>query len=165
VPPPQRSARLYRALVERGLASSVSGGLMPTEQPFLYTVSATANEGTPLAAVEGALLESLAGVETGGITEAELIKAKAQLRARLVFDADSVTNIAHQLGYYETIATVDFFTGAPARIAAVTLEEVAAAARTVLSSSNRTIGWFDPLPIGEPRSTVNAQLSSLEPQR
>jgi len=31
VPPPQRSARLYRALVERGLASSVSGGVMPTE--------------------------------------------------------------------------------------------------------------------------------------
>ena len=32
VPPPQRSARLYRALVERGLASCVSGALMPTER-------------------------------------------------------------------------------------------------------------------------------------
>ena len=132
VPPPQRSARLYRALVERGLASSVSGGVMPTEDPFLYTVSATATEGTQLASVEEALLESLAGVEQG-VTDAELIKAKAQLRARLVFDSDSVTNIAHQLGYYETIANVDLFTTAPARIAAVTLEEVAAAAREVLT--------------------------------
>ena len=149
VPPPQRSARLYRALVERGLASSVSGGLMPTEDPFLYTVSVTANEGTPLASVEAALLESLAGAERHGITEAELVKAKAQLRARLVFDSDSVTNIAHQLGYYDTIATVDLFTSAPARIAAVTLEEVAAAARAVLAPSNRTIGWFDPLPVSE----------------
>src|SRR5581483_4797942 len=51
VPPPQRSARLYRALVDRGLASSVSGSLLPTEQPFLYTVSAAATEGTPLDAV------------------------------------------------------------------------------------------------------------------
>jgi len=144
VPPPQRSARLYRALVERGLASSVSGGLMPTEDPFLYTVSATANEGIALAAVEAAMLESLATVEQG-ITPAELVKAKAQLRARLVFDNDSVTNIAHQLGYYETIASVDLVTTAPARIAAVTLEEVAAAARTVLAPSNRTIGWFEPL--------------------
>jgi len=148
VPPPQRSTRLYRALVERGLASSVSGGLMPTEDPFLYTVSATANEGTPLASVEGALLEVLADVELHGITEAELIKAKAQLRARLVFDSDSVTNIAHQLGYFETIASVDIFTAAPSRIAAVTLEEVAAVARRVFSSSNRTVGWFDPLPLG-----------------
>ena len=59
VPPPQRSARLYRALVERGLASRVSGALLPTEHPFLYTVSATATDGTSLAAVEAALLEAL----------------------------------------------------------------------------------------------------------
>ena len=121
---------------------------MPTEDPFLYTLSATANEGTPLASVEAALLESLAAVEGSGITAAELVKAKAQLRARLVFDSDSVTNIAHQLGYFDTIASVDLFTSAPARIAAVTLEEVATAARVVLASSNSTIGWFDPLPVG-----------------
>jgi len=147
-PPPQRSARLYRALVESGLASSVSGGLMPTEDPFLYTVSATANEGTSLASVEAALLEVMAEVALHGITDAELVKAKAQLRARLVFDSDSVTNIAHQLGYYDTIASVDLFTSAPARIAAVTLEEAATAARAVFPSANRTIGWFDPLPVG-----------------
>jgi zinc protease len=148
VPPPQRSARLYRALVERGLASYVSGAFMPTEQPFLYTISLTATEGTPLASVETALLEELDVVRAGGITEAEVAKAKAQLRARLVFDSDSVTNIAHQLGYYDTIASVDLFTTAPSRIAAVTLEEVAVAARDVLPPANRTVGWFEPLPIG-----------------
>jgi zinc protease len=147
VPPPQRSARLYRALVERGLASCVSGGLMPTEDPFLYTLSATANEGTPLASVEAAMLEALDDIEQLGITAAELSKAKAQLRARLVFDSDSVSNIAHQLGYYETIASADLFSAAPAAIAAVTLEEVAAAARTMLASSNRTVGWFEPTEI------------------
>jgi len=146
-PPPQRSARLYRALVDRGLAASVSGGLMPTEDPFLYTVSATATKNTPLVSLEAAMLEVLAGAAEG-IGEAELAKAKAQLRARLVFDSDSVTNIAHQLGYYETIASIDLFTTAPARIAAVTVEEVAAAARRMLAPSNRTIGWFEPLPIG-----------------
>ena len=41
-------------------------------------------------------------------------KAKAQLKARLVFDNDSVTNIAHQLGYFETIASVDVFAAIPA---------------------------------------------------
>jgi zinc protease len=151
VPPPQRSARLYRALVERGLASSVSGALMPTEQPFLYTVSVTATEGAPLASVESALLEELDRVRHQGVTDAELVKAKAQLRARLVFDSDSVTNIAHQLGYYETIANVDVFTTAPARIGAVTVEEVAVAARSVFPATNRTIGWFEPLPVGSGR--------------
>jgi zinc protease len=148
VPAPQRSTRLYRALVERGLASSVSGALLPTEQPFLYTVSATATEGAAQASLESVLLEELDRVRQEGVTDAELVKAKAQLRARLVFDSDSVTNIAHQLGYYETIASVDVFTSAPARIAAVTLEQVAAAARSVFAPSNRTVGWFVPLPVG-----------------
>ena len=147
VPPPQRSARLYRALVERGLASSVSGALMPTEQPFLYTISATATDGVPLSTVESAMLEELERVRCDGITAAELTRAQAQLRARLVFDNDSVTNIAHQLGYFETIASVDVFSSAPSKIAAVTLPDVASAAQRTLATSNRTIGWFDPLPV------------------
>src|SRR5215813_9444995 len=84
VPPPQRSARLYRALVERGLASAVHGSLMPTEDPFLYTISVTAKAGAALAAVESALLAELEAVYRDGVTPSELTKAKAQLRARLV---------------------------------------------------------------------------------
>src|SRR5437773_1821886 len=145
--PPQRSARLYRALVDRGLASSVSGSVVPTQQPFLYTLSATATAGTPLASVESVLLEELDRVRSDGITEPELVKAKAQLKARLVFDNDSVTNIAHQLGYFETIASVELFTSLPSRIAAVTREAVAEVARAVLAPSNRTVAWFDPLPV------------------
>jgi zinc protease len=147
LPPPQRSARLYRALVETRMASAVSGSLLPTEQPFVFIISVTANEGTSLAAVESALTHEMDLVAREGVTDAELTKAKAQLKARLVFDNDSVTNIAHQLGYFETIAGVEVFSSLGARIAAVTREEVAAAARTILAPSNRTIGWFDPEPV------------------
>jgi zinc protease len=154
VPPPQRSARLYRALVERGLASSVHGSLVPTEHPFLYTLSVTATAGTPLAPVEEALLDELDRVRRDGVTQAELAKAKAQLRARMTFDGDSVTNIAHQLGYFATIASVDLFTALPGRLAGVTVEAVAAAARDVLSQANRTIGWFDPLSMESVKAEV-----------
>jgi zinc protease len=147
IPAPQRSARLYRRLVRQGLASSVNGSLLPTELPFVYIISVTATDGTPLGDVEAALLAELDLVAAQGITAAELIKARAQLKARLVFDNDSVTNIAHQLGYFETIASVDVFRELMPRIAAVTLDEVAAVARTVFSPSNRTVGWFEPLPV------------------
>ena len=145
MPPAQRRARLYRALVERGLASSVSGALLPTQDPFLYTISVAATDGTPLAAVEAALLDVIDRARREGITEAELTKAKRQLKARLVFDNDSITNIAHQLGYFETVGGVDTFLTLQQRIAAVTLEDVAAAAAATLRDSNRTIGWFDPV--------------------
>ena len=144
----ETSARLYRALVDRGLASSVSGSIVPTAQPFLYTVSATATEGTSLSGAEGVLLEELDRVQREGITTMELAKAKAQLEARLVFENDSVTNIAHQLGYFETIAEVELFRTLPGAIATATADSVMTAARRILAASNRTIGWFEPLPIG-----------------
>jgi zinc protease len=144
VPPPQRSARLYRALVERGIASSVSGSIVPTEQPFLYTLSATATAGVPLDAVESAMVEELDRVAGEGVTPVELARAKSQLKARLVFEADSVTNIAHQLGYFETIGCPEVFAAAAPLIDAVTLDHVAAIARRVFPASNRTVGRFDP---------------------
>ena len=123
-PPPQRSARLYRALVERRLASNVGAGLLPTEQPFLYLISATAMDGVGLQDVEAAATEALGDVGRNGISERELAKAKNQLRARLVFENDSVTNLGHQLGYFQTVASLDVYQEAAARIAAVTQAEV-----------------------------------------
>ena len=142
-PPPQRSARLYQALVNKGLASSVSGGLIPTAQPFLYTISLTATEGTALDSVEGAVLHELDRVRTSGVTTQELAKAKRQLRARLVFEQDSVSNIGHQLGFFETIASWRYFPAIAGEIDAVTLEDVAKVAATRLAASNRIVARFE----------------------
>jgi zinc protease len=149
VPPPQRRSRLYRALVDTGLASLVSGALLPTADPFLYTLSVTVTEGVDVRAAETALLDALDRARSGGITPEELARAKAQLTARFVFDNDSVTNMAHQLGYFETIAGVDLFADLGGRVDAVSLEQVAEAAAAVLRPSNRTVGWFVPEPIAD----------------
>ena len=143
-PPSQRSARLYRALVDARLASSVMGGLVPTAEPFLYTISVTATEGTPLARVEEAVLAELDRVRSDGVTEAELAMAARQLRARLVFENDSITNIAHQLGYFETIANWQITETLPERIGAVTREQVNETAAERLAPRNRTVAWLEP---------------------
>jgi zinc protease len=144
VPPPQRSARLYRALVDAGLASSVSGSLLPTELPFLYYLAATVAEGQTLAAVEEVVLGELDRLTRDGVTEAELAKARAQLRARFVYDGDSVTDIAHQLGYFATIASWRAYQELERRLALVTVDQVNDVARRTLTARNRTIGWFEP---------------------
>jgi zinc protease len=141
---PQRSSRLYRRLVDSGLTSSVHGALLPTAQPFLYSISATVSAGRTLAAVEEALLDELDRLSAGGITERELEKAKSQLRARFVFDMDGVTDIAHQLGYFETIGSWRDALALGERLAAVSLSDVHEVARSVFTLSNRTIGWFEP---------------------
>src|SRR4051812_30787174 len=142
--PPQRSARLYRALVESRLASSVSAGLLPTEHPFLYLVSATAMDGVTPADVEGAATRAIEAVAKSGVTPQEVAKAQNQLRARLVFENDSVTNLAHQLGFFETVSSVDLFRNAPQSIAAVSVDQVNTTAQKYLRSDRRTVGWFHP---------------------
>jgi zinc protease len=143
--PPQRRARLYTSLVERGLASVVAGSLLPTREPFLYNVSLTASDGVSLGALEEAATREIERVRTEGLTEDEVARARRQLRARLVFEADSVTNIAHQLGYFETVTGPGFFEAFASRVLAVTPAQVADVAARRLSGDQRTVGWFRPL--------------------
>jgi predicted Zn-dependent peptidase len=57
---------------------------------------------------------------------------------------DGVTDIAHQLGYFETIGSWRDALTLGQRLAAVTPAEVLDIVRTVFAPSNRTIGWFEP---------------------
>ncbi len=143
--PPQRKSRLYTALVDRSLASSVSGAQMVTAQPFLYTLSLTAMQGVSLSALEAATLEQIDQVRTKGVTEEETARARRQLRARFVFENDSVTNIAHQLGYFETVTGPGVLPDLQAGVDRVRAADVSNVAARRLAATNRTVGWFQPL--------------------
>ena len=131
--PPQRKARLYTALVEKSLASSVSGALVPTAQPFLYTLSLTAMQGVELASLERAAIDQIELLRTSGVSAEEAARARRQLRARFVFENDSVTNIAHQLGYFETVTGAGYLPEVQAKVDAVTAEQVSEVARRRLA--------------------------------
>jgi zinc protease len=143
--PPQRKARLYTALVERSLASSVSGALVPTAEPFLYAISLTAMQGVSLSTLEAAAVEAIEKIRAEGVSEEETARARRQLRARFVFENDSVTNIAHQLGYFETVTGPGFFPELQAQVDQVTAAQVSDVARRRLTSAARTVGWFNPV--------------------
>ena len=76
------------------------------------------------------------------------------MRARLVFENDSITNIAHQLGYFATIADWSFSRTIGEQLAGVTVDQVSAVAAATLKSSNRTIGWFEPRDVASATSRV-----------
>ncbi len=145
-PPPQRRSRLYRALVDAGRASAVGGSLIPTRHPFLYTISITVTDGLPIADVECDALEAIERLRIDGVTAEELARARRQLAARFVFENDSVTNVAHQIGFFHTVATVDTYLAMADRLAGVTGAQVEAVARARLAPGRRTVGWFRPVP-------------------
>jgi zinc protease len=104
----------------------------------------TAADGVPLDALEEAALAQLATIVKDGVTGAELARARRQLSTRLVFENDSVTNMAHQLGYFEAVAGPGYFGELQPRIASVTAYQVGDVARRRLAAAQRTVGWFRP---------------------
>jgi predicted Zn-dependent peptidase len=95
--------------------------------------------------VEAVTLTEVERARANGITPQELQKAKNQLRARLVFENDSITNIAHQLGFFETIASWRLYPTISQRIEAVTVAEVNKVAADRLKPTSRTVGRFEPI--------------------
>ena len=139
-----KSSRLYKALVEKGLAASVSGGLSPTVDPYLYSVFATVRKEQTPDAVEKALDAEIERVQNEPVTVAELAKALKQAKAMFAFGAESVTNQGFWLGFTEIFDTYHWFESYLDRLAAVTVADVQRVAQKYLAKSNRTVGHFIP---------------------
>ena len=146
VPPPQRSARLYRALVDGGFASAVNAGLVPTEQPFLYTISVTATEGSSLASVEEATLAQLDAVRRHGISGHELDKAKNQLRASGTFGRQTTYQMAEEVQHFALfhVSPEEINTDLD-RYSAVTLDDLRRVAQKYLVLANSTAIVVNPV--------------------
>jgi zinc protease len=160
-PPPNRSSRLYRAMVETGLAAGVSGGLSPTLDPFLYTIAATVRAGRGLEEVEAALDVEMDRILEEPISVDELQTAIKQAKAQFAYSSESVTNQGFWLGFASIVADTVWFESFVDNLAAVTVEDVQRVAGTYLARRNRTTGYYVPqglpseaggLPTGATRS-------------
>jgi len=139
-----KSSRLYKALVEAGLAASASGSLSPTVDPYLYSIFCTVrNDQTP-AAVEQALDTEIERVRQEPVASGELSKAVKQARAFFAYDTESVTRQGCWLGYTEVFGSYQWFENYIDQLAAVTVADVQRVAQKYLAKTNRTVGHFIP---------------------
>ena len=142
--PPNRSSRLYKALVETGLAAGVSGSMPPMLDPYLYSVVATVRSGQTLEDVEAALDAELERVLTEPISSAELQTAIKQAKAQFAYSSESVTNQGFWLGYSAIVADTEWFHSFLDHLAAVTVEDVLRVANLYLPRRNRVVGHYVP---------------------
>ncbi len=139
-----KSGRLYRRLTDQGLTAQVSAATMHTRDPSLFYFIAMLAPGRTHEEIEAALYEVIAEVQTEGITEAELQRAKNQLRAQEAYSRDGSFAIAAQLN--EAIAAGDWrlFTTFRERLDRVTIGDVQRVAQRYLLDDTRTVGWYVP---------------------
>ncbi len=140
-----KTSRLYKALVETELAAGIGGGLAATIDPFIYSVSATVNDGRDPADVEAAIITELDRAASGDISEYEFEKARKQAKALFAYDSESVSSQGFWLGFAETLVDdYTWFDGYLDKLMAVTLDDVKQVAAEVFSPAYRTVGWFVP---------------------
>ena len=107
-------------------------------------LGATARQGVTTDQLEKALLEQVEKAKNTLPTTEEMKAAKNQLEAYFVYQNDSVSDQGEQLGYYNTIASVDYLNTLVPRIMAVTPEQVQAVARKYFITDYLTVGTFIP---------------------
>ena len=138
------SSRLYRALVDTELATDVSGNLIPTHDPFMYTISATVRQGRAPQEVEAALDAELQKIIDQPPAQEEVDKAIRQSRAQFAYGSESVTNQGYWYGFSEMFADQAWFEHYLDRLAQVTVDEVHRVAKEYLVKSRRTVGYYVP---------------------
>lgn len=139
-----RSARLYRALVETQLASSANSVYRPAYDPFVFELWATVQNGHTVQEVEQALFDEVEKLQQDGISAAELAKVSKQVRAQVAYGSESVTNQARLLGMWEVLdnyTRVDTLLDELSRVQEADVQRVA---QTYLVPRRRVVGHFLP---------------------
>jgi zinc protease len=147
-----RSSRLYRALIDGEIASSVSCSYELTLDPYLVALDATLRNGVAPARAEAAILHEIERVQHEGVPESELVRTKRQLHAQVVYSLEGVTNQGFALGFMDLVARDPAaWQTFPEALQQVSAEDVQRVATKYLSERQRTAGWFIPDNAGEPR--------------
>ncbi len=140
-----RSSRLYRALIDGEIASSVSSGFELTLDPYLFVVDATLRDGVEPARAEVAILTEIERVQREGIRQDELTRTQRQLHAQVVYSLEGVTNQGFALGFMDLVARdAGAWQTFPEALQKVTSDDVQRVASKYLLERQRTTGWFIP---------------------
>jgi len=140
-----RSSRLYRALIDGAIASSVSASYDLTLDPYVFAVDATLRNGVEPARAEEGILAELERIKRDGVPEPELARTKRQLHAQVVYSLEGVTNQSFALGFMDLVANDPAaWETFPAALQQITSDDLLRVAQTYLVDDQRTVGWFVP---------------------
>src|ERR1700682_3461585 len=141
-----KNARLYRALVDPGLALNAGAGTDLHHDLSLHTVYAILAPGATHAQVEKALVAEIAKIKTDGVTAAEVARVKQQFIAADAYKRDGTAAIAGEINEWIGVGDWTLYVTFPQKVQLVTPADVQRVAREYLKEDQSTTGWFIPVP-------------------
>jgi zinc protease len=136
--------RLHKALVETGLAASVSSASYAFKEPTILLASATVRQAASLADAERALLAALDSAAARPPTAEEVERARAARLKSIELLLAASERVGLNLSEWAAMGDWRLIFIDRDRTKKVTAEDVQRVARTYLKTDNRTVGRFLP---------------------
>ncbi len=139
-----KSGRLYKRLVQKGLALDVDAYFQAQPEISTFGVSVNLDSKSDPLAIEAAVWEEINQVQDSLVSRHELIKVKNQAYMGLVANLGDPESAANQLGFAALYGNWRELLKYPERMAQVSPEQVQAVSRQYLQRERSTIGWMLP---------------------
>jgi zinc protease len=138
------NSRLYQALVETQIASSVGSTNHALRDPFVLLIQTTVARSSSHQKAEDALKAALQEVASNGVREEEVKRAQKQIEVRVIRSRDGTFNLASSLGEALASANWEWWHDYVDAVNKVTTDDVRRVAAKYLIPEHATIGWFIP---------------------
>ena len=139
-----KSSRLYKKIVDKGLATSLFMYDFPFKDNGLFITYAFLTPGTDNQKVEDIILKEYSDIIKNGVDESEIMRAVAQIRATVAFSRDGSYAVASALNEAIAIGDWQFYTTFLEKIKLVTINDITKVAEKYLVEDQSTVGWFIP---------------------
>jgi len=138
------TARLYRALVDKGLAVRATSGWNPRFYPSLFTVQAQAAPGVSLDRLERALHRVIERLSRDGPTSKEMSEVRTRIRRGAALAYEGATTTGFRLGYFATLRSVTLEDELYRSLLRVSSRAVRAQAQAIFRTDSRVVVRYEP---------------------
>jgi zinc protease len=140
------SSRLYRGLVDPGLAVRASSEWRPKRYPNLFTVQAQAADGVSLDRLERALERLLDRLASDGPRGSEMAEVRIKLRRAAALAYEGASRTGFRLGYFSVLGSTKMEDRIFRDLLRVSAREVRDRARELFQEERRTVVRYLPPP-------------------
>lgn len=156
----KKSSRLYKRLINTGIASKVVAINYSLRDPGLFVASATATPGGDPAKIESALREEVAKFAKEDVTDEELDRAKKSIIKRLKLAKSDQMRMSDLLTDAIAMADWKWLMNYPKQIEKVTKADLKRAAAKYFLDDNITVGHYFPKAAPAAASTTEKPASN-----
>jgi zinc protease len=138
------SSRLYRGLVDTGLAVRASSEFRPRAHPALFTVGVQAAPRVPFERLEEAVDGEIHRLGTDGPTASEMTEIRTKIRRGAELSYEGASRAGFRLGYFATTGPPGFESRLFRTLLAVTRTEVRRRAAEIFRRERRVVVRYEP---------------------